>query len=78
MQRNNNLLSSTAAAEKYNITTKVLVTISFATEKDRVKGVATLIRSPYAFKGIDKNKFIIEKEHLKIFKNTDIEYNIIV
>ena len=70
MQRNN-LLS----AKKYNTIT--VVTISFATEKDRVKGLATLIRSPYAFKGIDKNKFIIEEEHLKIFKDTDIEYNIL-
>jgi D-alanine-D-alanine ligase-like ATP-grasp enzyme len=71
MQRNN-LLS----AKKYNTIT-VAVTISFATEKDRVNGVATLIRSPYAFKGIDKNKFILEKEHLKIFKDTDIKYNIL-
>ena len=70
MQRNN-LLS----AKKVST---IAVTISFATEKDRIKGVATLIRSPYEFKGIDKNKFIIEKEHLKIFKNTDIKYNIIV
>lgn len=72
MQRNN-LLS----AEKKYSNTIVVVTISFATEKDRIKGVATLIRSPYAFKGIGKNKFIIEKEHLKIFKNTDIKYNIV-
>jgi D-alanine-D-alanine ligase-like ATP-grasp enzyme len=72
MQRNHNLLST--EAKKSSIT--AVVTISFATEKDRIKGVATLIRSPYAFKGIDKNKFIMEKEHLKIFENTDIKYSI--
>ena len=70
MQRNN-LLS----AKKHSPI--AVVTISFPTEKDRIKGVATLIRSPYAFKGIDKNKFIIEKEHLKIFENTGIKYNIV-
>ena len=69
MQRNNLL-----PAKKHSV---IAVTISFATEKDRIKGVATLIRSPYAFKGIDKNKFIIEKEHLKIFENTGIKYNIL-
>jgi hypothetical protein len=74
MQRNHSLLST--EAKKSSSTTAVVI-ISFATEKDRVKGVATLIRSPHAFKGIDKNKFIIEKEHLKIFKNTDIKYNIL-
>jgi uncharacterized protein (UPF0262 family) len=69
MQRNN-LLS----AKKHSL---ISVTISFATEKDRIKGVATLIRSPYPFKGIDKNKFIIEKKYLKILKNHDIKYNIV-
>jgi hypothetical protein len=69
MQRNNFL-----SAKKHSL---VSVTISFATEKDRVKGVATLIRSPYAFKGIDKNKFIIEKEHLKMFENNGIRYIIV-
>ena len=48
--------------------------ISFATEKDRVKGVATLIRSPYRFYGINKNEFNIKKEYLKIFETTDIKY----
>ena len=69
MQRNN-LLS----AKKHSV---IGVTISFATEKDRIKYVATLIRSPYELKGIDKNKFIIEKDHLKMFENTDIKYNIV-
>ena len=68
MQRNNLL------TKKYS---KAIVIISFSTEKDRIKGVAALIRSPYAFKGIDKNKFVIEKEHLKIFENTGIKYNIV-
>jgi hypothetical protein len=68
MQRNN-LLS----AKKHS---GIAVTISFATEKDRIKGVATLIRSPYPFKGIGKNEFIIEKEYLKIFENTDVKYSI--
>lgn len=76
MQRNNNLFST--EAKKYSSTSAAtVVTISFASEKDRIKGVATLIRSPYPFNGINKNEFIIEKEYLKIFENTEIKYNII-
>jgi hypothetical protein len=69
MQRNNLLPTKKVST--------IAVTISFATEKDRIKGVAILIRSRYPFKGIDKNKFIIEKGYLKIFKNTNIKYNIV-
>lgn len=74
MQRNN--LFSTTESKRYSSRISTLVTITFATEKDRIKGVATLIRSPYPFHGINKNEFIIEKEYLKIFENTDIKYNI--
>jgi hypothetical protein len=74
MQRNPNLLSTEA---KKSSSTTAVVTITFATEKDRVKGVAALIRSPYPFFGISKNKINIKKEYLKIFENTDINYNII-
>lgn len=56
--------------------TTTVVTISFDTEKDRIKGVATLIRSPYPFNGINKNEFVIDKEYLKIFENTNIKYSI--
>jgi hypothetical protein len=75
MQRNN--LFSTTGAKKYSSISTAVVTISFATENDRIKGVAALIRSPYPFYGINKNEFNIKKEYLKIFENTDINYNII-
>lgn len=46
-----------------------MIEISFKTEKDRIKGIATLLRSEYAFKGLDKNRFLIESQALEIIQD---------
>ena len=51
-----------------------MITIEFKTEKDRVKGIARLIRSDCAFRGIAKNRLIINVRDLPIIN--DLKYNI--
>ena len=59
--------------EDENTPTSTL-TISFATEHDRVKGFAELIRSNVKFDGIGKNEFKIQDVHIKIFKEKNIKF----
>ena len=46
-----------------------MIEISFKSEEARIKGVAILLRSPYAMKGIERNKFLIENEALELVKD---------
>ena len=51
------------------------IIVSFATEQDRVKGIGTLMRSEYKFDGLDKNKFRVCEEQIKLFDNKNIKYS---
>jgi hypothetical protein len=51
-----------------------MIEIEFQTEKDRVKGIARLIRSENEFRGIGKNRLIINVRDLPLL--ADIKYNI--
>ena len=50
-------------------------TISFLTEKDRINGIGTLFHSELVWSGIEKNKFIVKKEHLKLLDDKNIKYH---
>ena len=68
--------SSVAAHNKQNKTTKGdLVTVSFDTEEDRIKGVGMIIRSSEWFKANGKNQYVIRKNELDLFKNNNISYS---
>jgi hypothetical protein len=56
-----------------------VMTISFSTEQDRVKGVGTLFKSSYGHTALDKNKFSVSKEVInsKLLENKNIKYTII-
>ncbi|MGH9983412.1 MAG: hypothetical protein ACRD8W_05580 [Nitrososphaeraceae archaeon] len=49
-------------------------TISFPTEKDRIHGIGTLFHSKLVWNGIEKNKFIVKREHLKLLDDKNIKY----
>lgn len=37
-----------------------MIEVSFKSEEARIKGISTLLHLPYAFKGLERNKFLIE------------------
>ena len=51
------------------------ITITFPTEADRTRGIGTLFRSKLVWNGIEKNKFIVKKQHLKLLDDKNIKYN---
>ncbi|HKI07004.1 MAG TPA: hypothetical protein VKA09_01285 [Nitrososphaeraceae archaeon] len=52
-----------------------IVTISFDTEHDRVRGVATLMRSSEWFRAVNKNQFVIKRKELGLFEAKNIKYS---
>jgi hypothetical protein len=51
------------------------IIVSFNTESDRVKGIGTLFKSQYKFEGLEKNKFRVCEEQIKLFENKNIKYS---
>jgi hypothetical protein len=52
-----------------------IVAIMFASEHDRVRGVATLMRSSEWFRAVNKNQFMIKRKELGLFEGKNIEYS---
>jgi hypothetical protein len=52
-----------------------IITISFKTEHDRVRGVATIMRSSEWFRMLNKNQFMIKERELALFEDRDIKYS---
>jgi hypothetical protein len=51
------------------------VTIRFDSEQDRIKGVATIMRSSEWFKALGKNQFVIKTKELGLFEDKNIKYS---
>ena len=43
--------------------------ISFKSEKARIKGIGILFRLPFAFKGLERNRFVVEDETLNFIED---------
>ncbi|HEX7179382.1 MAG TPA: hypothetical protein VF220_06615 [Nitrososphaeraceae archaeon] len=61
-----------------SVSTTVSRLISFDSEDDRVEGIYALIESKIRFNGIEKNKFYVTDEQLKLLKSKNIKYKHVV
>ena len=54
---------------------ETVIIIRFNTEQDRVRGVATLMRSFEWFKALGKNQFLVKMKELELFESKNIKYS---
>jgi hypothetical protein len=50
--------------------------VSFNSEPDRVEGIGTLFKSDFQYEGLDKNKFRVCQEQMKLLDSKNIKYHV--